>query len=42
MMHAVRGYSRFARIDGLIAADPAVSLMRARRLESSARPCPTW
>ncbi len=24
MMHAVRGYFRFAHIDGLIAADPAV------------------
>ncbi len=24
MMHAVRGYSRFAHIDGLISADPAV------------------
>jgi len=24
MMHAVRGYFRFARIDGLIGSDPAV------------------
>lgn len=36
MMHEVRGYSRFAHIDGLITADPAVDarLPKVHRDES--------
>ena len=36
MMHAVRGYFRFAHIDGLIPADPAVHarLPKVQRDES--------
>ena len=36
MMHALRGYFRFAHIDGLVASDPAVyaRLLKASRDES--------
>ncbi len=39
MMHAVRGYFRFAHIDGLITADPAV-YARACRGSTATSPAP--
>jgi integrase/recombinase XerD len=38
MMHAVRGYFRFAHIDGLIAADPAVHARPPKTTATSPAP----
>ena len=38
MMHGVRGFFRFARIDGLIPADPAVYARLPRSTATSREP----
>jgi len=38
MMHAVRGYFRFAHIDGLIGSDPAVYARSRRSTATSPAP----